>query len=372
MIGKENIPENGPVVIACNHNSQFVDAMMLVLAIDRPIHFIIAASSTKNGFLKGFLKLAKVIPAERPIDVRKKGSGIILIIKDNVLVGQDTLFSSQLKIGDAIRIYENRHEFAVIGVIDDTHVKVRIPEELSSQKNEDDKNWETRINRREFDVLPKMNQHNVHIKTIDVLSRGEVIGIFPEGGSHDQTQLLPLKAGACVFLWSAQEKGLNCPLVCVGVNYYGSHNFRSKVVVNIGPSQHLPLDPEKKEDKDYKYEYISNTLDKLKVEMESVKINTSSYQKLLTFNCAKEIFLEKKTKLDSRLDFLLLQKFCAGFEIIAKHKVSINLLEKMNLFRKKIKANGFKVKDLRNHDIFLKRNLIWVTVRFLVAVVLVN
>ena len=35
------------------------------------------------------------------------------------------------------------------------------------------------------------------------LSQNECIGIFPEGGSHDRTDLLPLKAGVCIMALGA-------------------------------------------------------------------------------------------------------------------------------------------------------------------------
>ncbi len=35
------------------------------------------------------------------------------------------------------------------------------------------------------------------------LNEGKCIGIFPEGGSHDQMDLLPLKAGICIMALGA-------------------------------------------------------------------------------------------------------------------------------------------------------------------------
>lgn len=32
------------------------------------------------------------------------------------------------------------------------------------------------------------------------LRNGECIGIFPEGGSHDRSELLPLKAGVAIVI----------------------------------------------------------------------------------------------------------------------------------------------------------------------------
>lgn len=44
-----------------------------------------------------------------------------------------------------------------------------------------------------FQVAPKLNQTEVYDAVHTVLHRGGTIAIFPEGGSHDRTELLPLK-----------------------------------------------------------------------------------------------------------------------------------------------------------------------------------
>lgn len=44
-----------------------------------------------------------------------------------------------------------------------------------------------------FLVAPKLNQKEVYDKVHAVLHAGGSVGIFPEGGSHDRTDLLPLK-----------------------------------------------------------------------------------------------------------------------------------------------------------------------------------
>jgi glycerol-3-phosphate O-acyltransferase/dihydroxyacetone phosphate acyltransferase len=52
-----------------------------------------------------------------------------------------------------------------------------------------------------FRVAPKVDQTKVYDAVFEKLSSGGCIGIFPEGGSHDRTELLPLKGEFChIFL----------------------------------------------------------------------------------------------------------------------------------------------------------------------------
>lgn len=56
-----------------------------------------------------------------------------------------------------------------------------------------------------FLIAPKLNQKEVYDKVHAVLHAGGSIGIFPEGGSHDRTELLPLKGGLCNALLVAHN-----------------------------------------------------------------------------------------------------------------------------------------------------------------------
>jgi glycerol-3-phosphate O-acyltransferase/dihydroxyacetone phosphate acyltransferase len=45
----------------------------------------------------------------------------------------------------------------------------------------------------EFKVAPKVDQSWVYEKVFERLEDGGCVGIYPEGGSHDRSDLLPLK-----------------------------------------------------------------------------------------------------------------------------------------------------------------------------------
>lgn len=68
------------------------------------------------------------------------------------------------------------------------------------------------------------------------LRDGGSIGIFPEGGSHDRTDLLPLKAGVSIMALGAlsSDAELRLQIVPVGLSYFHAHRFRSRAVVEFG------------------------------------------------------------------------------------------------------------------------------------------
>ena len=57
-----------------------------------------------------------------------------------------------------------------------------------------------------YDILEHVDQAHVFRHVHEALADGGCIGIFPEGGSHDNTELLPLKAGVAAIAFGALEK----------------------------------------------------------------------------------------------------------------------------------------------------------------------
>ena len=58
----------------------------------------------------------------------------------------------------------------------------------------------------------------MYAKVYKKLSDGGCIGIFPEGGSHDRTDLLPLKAGVALMALGAMAENASCQVQIVPVS----------------------------------------------------------------------------------------------------------------------------------------------------------
>lgn len=70
------------------------------------------------------------------------------------------------------------------------------------------------------------------------LVRGEAVGIFPEGKSHDLARVERVRTGAARLALQAAQSGTPVTLVPLGLNYERKERFRSAVWVNVGE----PLD----------------------------------------------------------------------------------------------------------------------------------
>ncbi len=78
-------------------------------------------------------------------------------------------------------------------------------------------------------------------KAYDLLAEGGALALFPEGKSHNEPELQPLKTGAARILLEAERRkpGLGVRIVPVGLHFDRKHKFRSRAFVMVGE----PIDP---------------------------------------------------------------------------------------------------------------------------------
>jgi glycerol-3-phosphate O-acyltransferase/dihydroxyacetone phosphate acyltransferase len=101
IIGKQNIPQHGPIIFTGNHMNQFVDGAVLMVTNPHRICFLVAEKSYNTAVIGGFAKAAGAIPVSRPQDKAKTGPGRICFVGLK-LIGQETKFSTLVK-GDKLR-----------------------------------------------------------------------------------------------------------------------------------------------------------------------------------------------------------------------------------------------------------------------------
>lgn len=77
-----------------------------------------------------------------------------------------------------------------------------------------------------------------NLETLDLgaeyLRRGEAVGIFPEGKTHDREGVEQVRTGAARIAWSAAQGGSAIWIVPLGLNFERKERFRSSVWVRVG------------------------------------------------------------------------------------------------------------------------------------------
>lgn len=112
IIGEENIPLDGPLILSINHNSQYVDALLL-FNLRRKLNFIVAGSSSRTKILGTILKTIGFIPTERPMDHKKEGSGRLVKLENGKIYGNGTNFTELHHNDSIVPVNESLGSFRV-------------------------------------------------------------------------------------------------------------------------------------------------------------------------------------------------------------------------------------------------------------------
>ena len=108
------------------------------------------------------------------------------------------------------------------------------------------------------------------------------------GGSHDRTDLLPLKAGVAIMALGAManDPSVKVRIVPVGLSYFHPHRFRSRAVVEFGSAMDVP--PELielfKEGGSKKREACSKLFDLIYEGIKTVTLRAPDYETLMVGN----------------------------------------------------------------------------------------
>ena len=105
------------------------------------------------------------------------------------------------------------------------------------------------------------------------------------GGSHDRTDLLPLKAGVSIMALGAManDPTVQVKIVPVGLSYFHAHRFRSRAVVEFGTALDVPTELVDmfKEGGIKKREAVAKFLDLIYDGLKTVTIRAPDYDTLM-------------------------------------------------------------------------------------------
>ena len=153
-------------------------------------------------------------------------------------------------------------------------------------------------------------------KCRELLERGGSLALFPEGVSHSEPSLRPLKTGAARIALGAAASGMNNDLLIVpaGLYYTAKATFRSSALLYFGEPikvHSVPLD----ENCEPPREAARALSDQLDVALRQVTLNADQKQALDTVAQAEEIFSSVHAEEPSLATELQLKKrFVEGYE----------------------------------------------------------
>lgn len=329
VVGLGNIPNYGPVIFTSNHANQFVDGVSIMATISRKISYLVAEKSWNRRIIGDLAWAMGAVPVKRAQDSARRGTGTVRLVRDDSnadanedsastntstagtikVIGNETKFSEEIKPKDKIRLPNTSAGFKVLRILSDTSMVLEGNAGVSAAT------LHTDAEPVNFDILGHIDQKVVYAKVLDKLASGGTIGIFPEGGSHDRTDLLPLKVGVALIAYSALEKdGINIPIIPVGLNYFRGHRFRGRLIVEYGRPTYI--DPSTlgafKAGGAEKRRVCNELLDRIADAMRGVIVSTPDYETLLLIHTARRLFQSKETTASKKQD--LSKRFAEAYK----------------------------------------------------------
>jgi glycerol-3-phosphate O-acyltransferase/dihydroxyacetone phosphate acyltransferase len=199
-----------------------------------------------------------------------------------------------------------------------------------------------------FKTAPKVDQTQVYDAVFDRLSAGGAVGIFPEGGSHDRTELLPLKAGVAIMalgsLAANPDSGLK--VVPCGMNYFHAHKFRSRAVVEFGNPVEVPKELVELYKSGERREAVSRLLDMVYQALVAVTVTSPDYDTLMLIQAARRLYNPTGKKLPLPMVVELNRRLVKGYTHYKDDPRIVSLKKSVTEYNKQL---GYI--NLRDHQV---------------------
>jgi len=371
--------ETIPIEIGCTQLIllQFVDPLILMRTLRTECHrraaFLIAAKSMDRWLIGWFARKVGAVPVGRALDMVKPGPGTIYLpdpIDDPLLVrGIGTKFDDGklVQIGGLLVLPSVNGTAAnaeIAEIISAEEIKLKKPfkgtaamRQTTGRDDVDDngkfadqsvKGAKTDFKGSIYKVAPKVDQTQVYDAVFDRLSAGGAVGIFPEGGSHDRTELLPLKAGVAIMALGAlaanPDSGLK--IVPCGMNYFHAHKFRSRAVVEFGNPIEVPKELVELYKNGERREAVGQLLDTVYQALVAVTVTSSDYDTLMLIQAARRLYNPTGKKLPLPMVVELNRRLVKGYTHYKDDPRIVSLKKSVTAYNKQL-----RYLNLRDHQV---------------------
>lgn len=158
----------------------------------------------------------------------------------------------------------------------------------------------------------------------DVLAKGRAIGIFPEGISHDQSQLARLKTGAARIALGVKQRHPDLPIRIIpcGLTFIRRKHFRGRVLVQYG--EPIIIEPGQMEaHAEDQHQAARQLTDQIEEGIRGLTINVSDWETLRVLDGVRRMYQPPKIPLAHRVE--LARRFSLVYEQV-KEKPEVQQL----------------------------------------------
>jgi glycerol-3-phosphate O-acyltransferase/dihydroxyacetone phosphate acyltransferase len=163
-----------------------------------------------------------------------------------------------------------------------------------------------------------------------VLREGGAIGIFPEGLSHDESQLARLKTGAARL---ALGCGVPIQIVPCGLTFIHPKRFRSRVLVQFGP----PMTVDPKQD-------VRALTTEIEAALRRLTINAPDWTTVRALDVVRRLYQPQEVSIEDRVE--LARRFNTYYGEVAADPRVLSLMSKVRAYQQKLDDLGLTDREL--------------------------
>ena len=184
-------------------------------------------------------------------------------------------------------------------------------------------------------------------KVYEIIESGKCMGIFPEGISHVESQLVKLKTGTARIALSVTARGkTSVKIVPCGLNYIHRHRFRSQVLIEFGE----PIVIDDKWLRDYEKneeETVRQLTDHLAQALKNVTLNAPDWQTLRFIQAARRLYKPSSVELTPGQYVELSRRFVDRYLLASEDPEMQALRREVENYQSRLEMLGLKDYQLR-------------------------
>lgn len=165
------------------------------------------------------MRAVGTIPIKRPMDSRYQGTGKIQIISTHT-TGENTKFLSEVRPNDYIVIKGT--ELRVAQVLSDSEIILYDSFEQTEKT--------------QFKVYPKIDNSYCYGEVLKRIQNNQAVLIFPEGETHENPGMIPLKGGTASLVIQSLEKDIPVRMQCFTYIFSDPQKYYGRLQLVIGKS----------------------------------------------------------------------------------------------------------------------------------------
>lgn len=336
----------------------------------RRVAILVAAKSMKRKFIGWGSRQVGAVAVGRALDLVKPAQGKVYMpdTTDPCLIrGVGTQFEKDAEVGGLLVLPHMAGTAAnteISEVISNEELRLKkpfrgavAPKQLTGRDDVDEEGRFTNTELKgtakgfegvSFKTAPKVDQSEVYQAVFDRLKSGGAIGIFPEGGSHDRTELLPLKAGVAIMALGALAESPDCGLTIVpcGMNYFHAHKFRSRAVIEFGNPLEIPPELVEQYKRGERRESVSQLLDTIYQALVAVTVTSPDYDTLMLIQAARRLYNPTGKKLPLPVIVELNRRLVKGYTHYKDDPRIIDLKKSVSQYNSQL-----RYLNLRDHQV---------------------